>query len=187
MGRNMKAQRVHIRGVSASGKSTLGGRLSRALDCDYIELDSLWHRENWTTAPIEEFRALVSQRVSGNSWVVEGNYKRVRDVIWDRVELVIWLDYPLPLVLWRLTRRTFGRAFRREVLWAGNRERLWRHLLIPKDSLYWWVLTTYRRLRREFREVSSDPAFAHVQFIRFAHPRETEAWVRALESEVQKL
>jgi adenylate kinase family enzyme len=177
----MKYERIHVCGTSGSGKTTIAARLAKAMDGDHIEIDSLWHRENWTTAPMEEFRALVDARTAADRWAADGNYFKVKDIVWSRVQLVVWLDYPLPLVLWRLTRRTFGRAFRRELLWGINRENLWTHLFVPKNSLYWWVLTTYRKRRREYKEVSSDPANRHIEFKLFKRPKDAESWLAGLE------
>jgi adenylate kinase family enzyme len=173
--------RVQVCGTSGSGKTTLGRRLGELLRVPHTELDALWHRENWTTASVEEFRSSVQALAESDEWVIDGNYSKVRDLILERVHLVIWLDYPLPLILRQLTRRTFGRWYRQEVLWHGNREVLWRHLLVPKDSLFWWVLTTYRRRRAEFRRISTDPANAQVTFLRFSCPAEVERWLEGLQ------
>jgi adenylate kinase family enzyme len=37
-------------GTTSSGKSTLAKRLSERLGLDFIELDALYWRENWTPA-----------------------------------------------------------------------------------------------------------------------------------------
>jgi hypothetical protein len=51
-------------------------------------------------------------------WVLAGNYHHVRDIVGPRAEAIVWLDYSLPLVFWRLTVRTVRRAETREVLWT---------------------------------------------------------------------
>ena len=81
--------------------------------------------------------------------MVDGNYRAVRDLIWPRADTVVWLDYSLPLILARLTRRTFGRGLRRTELWNGNREQLWWHFLPWDKSLYFWAVKTHRRHRRD--------------------------------------
>lgn len=178
--RSPRAERINVCGTSSTGKSTLARRLAGIIDGDYIELDAIHHRENWTEAPMEEFRELARAAVEGERWVVDGGYSKARDILWARVQLVIWLDYPLPIILWRLTRRTLRRTLTREKLWnTGNTERLWRHLFVPKDSLYWWVLTSYRRRRAEFVRVSRDSANAHIEFVRFGSPRDADRWLRS--------
>jgi adenylate kinase family enzyme len=179
-------ERINVCGTSSTGKSTLARRLATLIGGEYVELDAFHHRENWTEAPLDEFRALVAEAVAPDKWVVDGGYSKARDILWARVQLVIWLDYPLPIILWRLTRRTIRRGLTREKLWnTGNVERMWRHFFVPKDSLYWWVLTSYRRRRAEFRRVSLDPANSHIEFIRFSKPREAESWLREKEARLR--
>ena len=115
--------RISIVGNTGSGKSTLAAQLAELLDCPHVELDALHWGPDWTSAPDDLFRARVRQATSGERWVVDGNYKRVRDVFHDRLQMLVWLDYPLVVNLWRLTRRGLKRIFTREELWeSGNRE-----------------------------------------------------------------
>ena len=68
------------------------------------------------------FRERVAAALADDCWTVGGNYSVARDLIWGRSDTVVWLDYGLPLVLWRLVRRTVKRIMTQEELWAGNRE-----------------------------------------------------------------
>ncbi len=142
-------QRVAIIGVTGAGKTTMAAALSRRLGLPWVELDALFWEPGWTSAPSEVFRARVSAALAGDAWIVDGNYSAVRDLVWGRADTVVWLDYPLGVILARLVRRTFRRWWQREVLWQGNRERLAAHLL-SRDSLFLWALQTYRRYRREY-------------------------------------
>jgi hypothetical protein len=72
----------------------------------------------------------------GDDWVADSTYKRMLgDLIVDRADLLVWLDLPIRLVLWRLVRRTAVRIRRRTVLWNGNVEEgwrdAWRYLIWP--------------------------------------------------------
>ncbi len=51
------------------------------------------------------------------------------DLVLERAETLVWLDLPVPLVLWRLLRRTHHRHKHKTVLWAGNAEGSWREQL----------------------------------------------------------
>jgi hypothetical protein len=111
-------------------------------------------------------------------WVVAGNYHQVRDLIWPRAEALLWLDYSLPVVFWRLTYRTFKRAVTREELWNGNRESLWTHFkLWSQDSLFHWLLKTYWRRKREYPQLFAEPGNSHLTVIRFTSPREAADWL----------
>ena len=90
----------------------------------------------------EAFRQAVAQALSGPAWVTDGNYSKVRDLIWSRATTLVWLDYSLPVILWQLTQRTWKRIITHEELWNGNRE-TWRGALFSKDSLFLWAVQTY--------------------------------------------
>ncbi len=175
-------RRVVVVGNSGSGKSTLASRLAERIDAPHIELDALDWQPNWSEAPWDVFRERVAAVLTGDRWVVDGNYSRVRDLTWGRADTVIWLDYPLPLILVRLTRRTIRRVALRQELWNGNRENL-RTWLFSRDSLYVWAVTTHQRRKREFLAQLADPAYAHLRAMRFRSPRAAGKWLAAVPSE----
>lgn len=173
--------RVVVVGVTSSGKSTLAEELAKRFELDYIELDALHWEPNWQGAPLEVFRARVEKATQAEKWVVAGNYHVVRDLVWPRAEAIIWLDYPLPMVVWWLTKRIFRRWWTKELLWGTNREPLWVHFkLWSPDSLYHWLFKTYRRRKREIPLLLSQPEHRHLAWIRLKRPKETQEWLEIL-------
>ena len=167
-------------GATRSGKSTFAHRLARSLDVAFVELDALFWESDWTPTPPDIFRARAEEATRATAWVVAGNYHHVRDIVWPRAEAIVWLDYALPLVFWRLTVRTVRRAVTREVLWSGNRENLGEHLVLWSErSLYHWLLKTYWRYKREYPRLFARPEHAHIEIVRFRAPREAERWLRS--------
>ena len=118
--------------------------------------------------------------LGGQAWVVDGNHPEVRDLIWQRADTVVWLDYRLALIMWRLTLRTFRRVATREVLWNGNRERDLSAHFFSRDSIFLWALRTYRLRRKEYPALLASPAYAHVRAVRLGSPQATQAWVASL-------
>lgn len=168
-------------GTTSSGKSTLAKQISDRLGLDFVELDALHWQANWTPATLEVFRERVETATSAKSWVVAGNYHVVRDLIWPRAEAVVWLDYPFPVVFWRLLRRTIRRSWRQEELWNGNREKFWWHLkLWSEESLFHWLFKTYWRRKREIPMLLALPEHAHLKLIHFQSPREADKWLAGL-------
>ncbi|HET89697.1 MAG TPA: adenylate kinase, partial [Chloroflexi bacterium] len=137
-------QRILVIGTTGSGKTTMAHRLSRRLGLPHIELDALHWGPDWTPVPLPEFRASVQEALSRESWMTDGNYSKVRDITWGRADTIVWLDYPLPVILGRLLRRTLRRVCHREQLWSDNRESFQAQFL-SRDSLFLWALQTYRR------------------------------------------
>ena len=175
---NSIGRRVTVVGVTGSGKTTMAARLADYLHCQHIELDAIHWGPNWTPLPREPFREQVAQIVAGECWVTDGNYSAVRDLVLARAETVVWLDYPLLVILWRLVRRTTGRVIFRTELWQGNREN-WRSQL-GRDSLFLWALQTFRKRRKAYGTLAADPAMAYLQIIRLRSTRATRQWLRSL-------
>lgn len=172
-------QRVIVIGTTGSGKSTLAARLAEILRCPFVEPDALFWGPQWTPVPREEFRRRVAEAVAGDRWTIGGNYSAARDLIWRRADTLVWLDYPLPLVLWRLSRRTLRRILTREALWGGNVE-TWRGQFASRDSLYVWALKTHFRRRREMPTLLAQPEYAHLEVLHFRRPGAAERWVHSV-------
>ena len=173
-------RRIIVAGSSSTGKSTLGKRLAALTGFPCVELDALYWEANWTPAETDVFRARVAAALSGGEWIVDGNYAQVRDLTWAQAEHMIWLDYSLVRTLWQLTRRTYVRIRRGEVLWNGNRERL-SNFLLSRDSLYWWVLKTHHSKRRRYPVYLQQREMQHLSVVRVRSPRQLETHVRHLE------
>jgi adenylate kinase family enzyme len=174
-------QRIIVVGVTSSGKSTLAENLATKLDLDFIELDALHWEPNWVDAAPEVFRQRVTEAIAAPGWVIAGNYSAVRALTWPRAEAVVWLDYPLRTVFWRLLTRTLRRWWTRELLWGTNRENLWTHLkLWSDDSLFHWFFKSYWRRKREIPQFLARPEYAHLKLIHFKTPQETENWLNSL-------
>lgn len=175
----MIAQRMIIVGTSGCGKTALARRLANHLTLKHIELDALYWQENWQQAPTEEFRRCVSDAVADDCWIADGNYSKARDLLWSRASTIIWLDYPILLVLWRLFVRTLTRSITREQLWKGNRERLSTQFF-TRDSLFLWAITSCFRYRRQYPELLESPQYSHLQVVRLRNPQDTEAWLKSM-------
>lgn len=172
-------RRINVIGTSGSGKTTLARQLAERLGCAHIELDALNWEPNWTMAPTDVFRQRVTDALSGECWTVDGNYSRTRDLIWARADMVVWLDYSLPRIYWQLTRRTFRRVFSREELWNGNRERFWVQFT-SRDSIFYWVWTTYKRRRREYPVLLVKEENRHLTAVILKSPRQTKQWLASI-------
>jgi hypothetical protein len=129
--------------------------------------------------PRETFVARLKDTLSGDAWVLCGNFGSVRDLVWSRAGTVVWLDYRLPLILARLVRRTARRVARGEELWAGNRESLER-ALSPKESILAWAMRTHGKHRRLYPRLFRQKRWAHLRVVRLRSPKQAQAWLATL-------
>jgi adenylate kinase family enzyme len=175
-------KRINVIGTSGSGKTTFARRTAEVLGFPHFEMDALFWRPNWGETPVDEFRQKVREALKGDTWTIDGNYSKVRDIVWARADTVVWLDYPFAIVMGRVIWRTFRRGLTREELWSGNRERLWGNLF-SKDSIIRWSMNTYWRRKREYPVMFEMPEHAHINFIRLRSLKEGEAWLAWLAEE----
>ena len=166
-------------GNSGSGKTTLATRLAAALGVPHLELDSVFHQPGWQPLETGEFRRVVSDFTAASGWVVDGNYSRVRDIVWGLADTVVWVDPPRHRVMSRLLRRTLRRALTRAELWNGNRES-WANLfrLDPEQSILAWAWTSHHRYRARYLAAQADPACAHLTFVRVRSAADAEELTR---------
>jgi adenylate kinase family enzyme len=172
-------RRVVVVGTSCSGKTTLADRVAQLLGAPHVELDAIHWGPDWQEAPLETFRARVREATATDGWVVDGNYSKVEDIVWRAATTIIWLNYPFPTVMWRALRRTIRRVVLREEIFSGNRE-TFRDAFLSRNSILWWVITSYRRRRRRLRETLSGGAYPNLTVFELRTPAGAERFLRHL-------
>jgi len=155
----------------------LADHLAEQLHVPHIELDALYWGPKWTAADREVVRARVRTAVLASAWVIDGNYSFLRDLVWPRLQDVIWLDYPLPVILWRLVLRTWQRTVNKELLWGTNYERFWQQFF-SADSLFFWALRSYRRHRSLYADLLARPENSTLLVFHFLSPGDTDTWLQ---------
>ncbi len=173
-------QRINVVGTSCSGKTTLARDLARRLDLSHVEVDALYWGPYWTPVPTEEFRARLTSALDQDRWVADGGYAPVRDITWERIDTIVWLDYPLRTVLARWARRTVARIRSREEYWPGTGNRESVRKALRRDGLIWWILGTHWRRRRSF--AAGMRSRADLRWIRLRSSAEAERWLASLQS-----
>ena len=179
-GCHRNARRLVVIGTSGAGKTTVAKRIASILDVPHIELDSYRYGPNWTKTPDDVVRDRLSEALRAEAWVADGNYYRMaRDVVWPRATTVVWLDYSIHVVMWRLFGRTMRRRILQEELWNGNRERLWWHF-VTRDSLFLWALKTHWSRRRTMPAAFARPEHAHLDVVHLRSTKSTNEWLGTL-------
>lgn len=177
-------KRVVIVGTTGSGKTTLGEVLSEQLGTPFIDLDALHWEPDWQEASLDVFRQRVDLATRPDRWILAGNYSKVRDMVWQRADTLIWLDYPLWLILVRLFRRTVKRIITQENLWGtGNRES-WRKQFFSRDSLFIWALKTYARRKREYPQLIKQNT--HLKLIHLRSVGQTDTWLSGIKDAIDE-
>lgn len=164
-------QKIIVGGTSGSGKSTLAREIAVRWRLPYVEVDSLYHGPGWTVRP--EYREELQAFITRPGWVVE--WQGLRAALAREADTLVWLDYPVWFVMYRVGKRTLRRAISREVLWAGNVEPpLWT-IFSEREHIVRWAWNTRNRVRRDALRLLADGT--HLQVVRFRWPHQTDAWL----------
>jgi adenylate kinase family enzyme len=182
--RSAIVRRVSVVGTSGSGKSTVARQLADILGVPHLELDAVHHQPGWEPLPTDEFRRIVAARAAADGWVIDGNYGRVRDLIWARADTVVWLDLPKRTVMRQVVWRTLRRVALRRELWNGNRER-WRNFFTwnPEQSVISWAWHKHAPDRARYAAAAASPANAHLRFVRLTSRRDVARFLAEARSE----
>ncbi len=176
LGIEAPVRRVLVFGVTGTGKSTLAAQLSERTDLPWHAVDDLTWQPDWVPVPAEEQRRMIREVCAGDAWVLDHAYGRWLDVVLERVQLIVALDYPRLLSLGRLLRRCVINIVARRPTCNGNFE-TWRKL-VGHDSIVRWHFQSFAGKRAQIRRWAADPDGPQV--IVFRRPADAERWLREL-------
>jgi adenylate kinase family enzyme len=171
-------RKIAVVGVSGNGKTTVARKAAARLGVPYVELDALCHLPGWREASDDDFRRDVGAAMRSDGWVLDGTYEhKLGDFVYQHANTVVWLDQPLPLVLFRLVRRAVRDIVTKRDLFNGNRQ-TWRLAFFTRDSLVSWAIKSHFRRRRSWPEKFA--RMPQLQLVRLRSPREVERWLESL-------
>jgi len=170
-------RRYLIYGVTGSGKSTLALRVATRTGLPYHAIDDLTWLPDWEEVPAGTQREVIAELCGRERWVIDAAYGAWLDLPLARADVVVGLDYPRWRSLWRVARRSVGRAIDQRPICGGNVE-TWRRVL-SKDSMIVWHFRSFGRKRARIRawaQASPGPRIVHLR-----SPREAQRWLESLE------
>lgn len=106
-------RKVIIIGSGGAGKSTLAGKLGKLTGLPVIHLDREYWRPNWEKTPADEWEARVKELITGDSWIMDGNFGGTRAMRMKAADTIIFLDFSRWACLYRIVKRTakyYGRT-----------------------------------------------------------------------------
>ena len=162
------ADRILVYGVTGSGKTSIAERISTATAIPLHSVDDLTWEPGWVPVAEDEQRRRIAAICAGERWVLDTAYGVWLDIPLARVEVIVALDFPRWLSLFRLIRRSVARAIDRQPVCNGNRESF--RLLLSRDSIIVWHFRSFDRKRLRIRAWESDPTGPVV--IRLTSPHE---------------
>ncbi|MBB5081748.1 adenylate kinase [Nonomuraea endophytica] len=168
-------RRILVVGISGAGKSTMARALSARFAAPYHEMDALYFNgPGW--AVNDDFADQVAEITASPAWIFDSfGYPAVRDLLWERADTVVWLDYRRRVIMPRILRRSLRRTILRESIFGGNRETVmdW----FRRDHPAWWAWSQHAARRADIQRRADDPRFAPLRVLRFGTPRSAAEWL----------
>ena len=171
--------KIYIIGTSGCGKSTVAKQLAKKLAYPHIELDHYRFLAGWQKRNENDFINIVKEKTKTSAWIVCGNETGdLQYYLLNNADKIIWLDYSFPLVFWRVSKRTLRRIFFKEPCCNGNFE-TFQQQFFSKYSMFYWVIKTFHRRRREYQQLFNDPVFK-TKIVHTNNPRTTKNAISSL-------
>ena len=92
-------KKIIVIGCPGSGKTTFAIGLRDKLAFPLFHLDAIWHKADRSHISREEFDARLSDILSHDSWIIDGNYSRTLEVRMRACDTVILFDLPAEICL----------------------------------------------------------------------------------------
>ena len=92
-------QKVIIIGCPGSGKSTFSKSLESIINIPLYHLDMMFWNEDKTTVEKSVFLKRLSEVLTKDSWIIDGNFSSTMEQRMNECDTVIFLDYPPDICL----------------------------------------------------------------------------------------
>jgi adenylate kinase family enzyme len=157
-------RRIVILGCAGTGKTRLARRLGEQLAVPVIDLDRVW-ASSAVSGDLALFRAAMTEAHASPAWVSDGNFALASfDIRLPRAELIVWLEHPRWLCLWRAAAR---------VLWSND---FHRPADLRKVVAFIWKFDQINRPRIEAERLRHGP---DVAIRRLARDRQVAAFLES--------
>lgn len=173
-------KRVIVFGSTGAGKSTLVEFISQKFGLPIINMDTLSREAGKSKTPEETFALSTIKSIENDSWILDGSYAIVQDIVWPRAEAIVWLDYSGWIVMWRLFKRSLYRIFLRK-----KSERPGKARIVSADKrtqTYLRSVFTHNKRRQQYFATLYKSKNRHLHIIRLCGPKDAEKWLELFEN-----
>lgn len=166
-------KRVMIVGGPGSGKSTLARLLGDRTGLPVFHMDHIHWQHGWQQRPRELRKEMALAVERQAAWIFEGGFSTTYVHRMARADTLVWLDLPVGIRLWRVTKRLvrfWGQE--RPDMAAGCAEGIHAETL-PFYRYIWQTRQTARRKLLDLLETA--PPGLHIVHLR--NPRQVRRWL----------
>ncbi len=108
-----EVNRIAIVGAPGSGKSTIARKLGELTGLPVYHMDHIHWKPGWVARDRSEKIEMALGILAQEQWIFEGGFSEIHSERLSRADMLIWLDLPFWLRVWRVIKRTvrwFGQS-----------------------------------------------------------------------------
>ena len=152
-------------GLPGSGKSNFCSRLAKLTGFPLHHLDKIYFNPGWVAKDREVFRKHLAELVAAPAWIIDGNCMRSIEVRYQKADIAIFFNFPLPLCLYRVTKRVFFQDKHLKDLPVGCSKSI-------RYPLLRYLIAFRRRYGKEIKRLQN--AYPHAQFLEFRSDKDVQ-------------
>jgi adenylate kinase family enzyme len=164
-----KYDRIILVGSAGSGKSWLATRIAERIGYPLFHLDKEFWLPNWVMTPNPEKIVRTGEMVSGEQWIIDGNYDGTMELRFAAADLIVFLDINRIVCILSAARRAgrkrpdlpdylqesplWSRDFREFATWIWNFPRDGRPTILQLQAKYPEKRFIHLKTRRQVRQL----------------------------------
>jgi len=153
-----ESYRILVCGGVCSGKTVFARELSHRLGVAALHLDDVFWYGNWENIGQSKLLDIVREKTTGDEWIVDGNYRLVHEMLWDKCTHIVYMDPPFAVTMYHALKRSMARD-RRGVPLRVRKEQGAKEPAFGLLRLVWQYRTTKRRKDLAWlQEINDGPA-----------------------------
>lgn len=172
-------KKIIVFGNAGSGKTTLAKILHAKFHIPLYHLDRYYWKPGWERIDREEFAKIHRALCERDQWILEGSYPKFLPERVTYAEVVIFLDIPRYICLWRVVKRTIlhlGKTLPDTP--EGCKQKIFDTKFL--DFLA-WVWTFNKRYRADVLALLKSPEIQHTKQVYILRsPQEMDAFIKQL-------
>ncbi len=170
MKKSFSYKKILVIGCPGGGKSTFSRRLAERTGLPLFHLDNIYWKPDRTTVEREVFDARLCAIMTGDAWIIDGNYGRTQPLRMDAAEAVFFFDMPVEVCLAGAHARRG--TIRSDIPWTERAD-------APLDEEFLASIRTFHGTPREtiLARLAERP---HLSVITFRSHAEAEAYLAEL-------
>ena len=168
-------KRIFIIGHSGSAKTTLAKELGSKLNIDAYDIDDYYWLPSWQERKTEDFIKLISNVIDKETWVFSGNSSKLKNLLWDNCDTVIWLDYSIMRCMYGALKRMIHNIMKRESVCNGNCESFTKTFSNIFDILF-----SYNKKKKAYGKYFENKIEGKDYIVFKAH-KETDHWLKGFD------